>query len=206
MHWRYRKLKYDILIPPLGKHVFKLSEQEAAAYFDWYMEKIPERVAYVSKVCAKELRIPEEKLDRSPESLLLLWKWFRKRARTERIPGEKQDKRQPKELWKPNRQLTLETEYILRDIGMYLGETFRKNDPQLYWTYYTKPRRDFFVNHPLLKGFVDRSFGKTFEPIHMARVQASKLLRKKSKDTDLLNIYQIWMEKTDRDEIPTNFA
>lgn len=68
-----------------------------------------------------------------------------------------------------------------------------------YWTYYTKPRRDFFVNHPLLKGFVDRTFGHpfeaVFEPIHMAHVQAAKILSKKSTDADLLNIYKIWAEK-----------
>ena len=148
MHWRFRKLKYDILIPKLGKNIFLLNDKEAEEYFQWYMEKVPERVAYISQVCAKDLRIPVERMDCSPESLLLLWKWFRRRARTERvIPDKKEDraKKQPKELWNNTHQLTLETEYILRDIGMYLGETFRKNHPQIYWTYYTKPRRDFFV-------------------------------------------------------------
>ena len=29
MHWRFRKLKYDILIPKLGKNIFQLSEKEA---------------------------------------------------------------------------------------------------------------------------------------------------------------------------------
>ena len=49
----------------------------------------------------------------------------------------------PDELFANKRQLTLETEYIIRDIGMYLGETFRKNLPCIFWTYYTKPTRDF---------------------------------------------------------------
>lgn len=134
---------------------------------------------------------------------MLLWKWFRQRARTERIirtDAEKSSKVFPDSIWKNERQLTLETEYILRDIGMYLGETFRKHHPSIYWTYYTKPRRDFFVNHPLLKGFVDTTFGHPFEacfePIHMAGVQASKILKNTSQDTDLLRIYNIWAEKT----------
>lgn len=197
MHWRFRKLKYDILIPKLEKNIFQLNEQEAAEYFDWYMQMVPERVAYVSQVCAKELHIPVEKMDCSPDSLLLLWKWFRKRAKIERVPKQERKK---DSFWKDNRQLTLETEYILRDIGMYFGETFRKNHSDIYWTYYTKPKRDFFVNHPLLKGFVDTTFGypfeACFEPIHMAGVQASKLLRNASTDQDLLNIYKIWSEKT----------
>ena len=202
MHWRFRKLTYDILIPKLDKNIFQLNEKETADYFAWFMERVPERVAYVSKVCAKELRIPEEKMDLSPESLVLLWKWFRKRAKTEPAVYSEQDKagmKFPANIWNDEKQLTLETEYILRDIGMYFGETFRKNYPHIYWTYYTKPRRDFFVNHPLLKGFVDMTTGTpfeaVFEPIHMAGVQASKILKKASQDTDLLRIYKIWEEK-----------
>lgn len=186
MFWRFKKRKYDILVPKLDKSIFQLNEAEAAAYFDWFMEMVPQRVAYVSKVCAAELRIPEERMDCSPESLVLLWKWFLRRANTE--PDQS-----------AGRKLTLETEYILRDIGMYLGETFRKNHPNIYWTYYTKPSRDFFVNHPLLKGFIDMTSGKPFhacfEPIHMARIQAVKILKKEAAKTDLLHIYNIWAEK-----------
>ena len=36
MFWQFRKLTYDILIPPLGKSIYQLSEQEAADYFAWF--------------------------------------------------------------------------------------------------------------------------------------------------------------------------
>lgn len=202
MHWRYKKLKYEILIPQLDKNIFQLNEEEASDYFAWFMERIPERVSYISKVCATELNIPEEMMNCSPESLVLLWKWFLRRAKTEPVlqsETEAERKRFRNSILKSEQQLTLETEYILRDIGMYLGETFRKNNPTIYWTYYTKPRRDFFVNHPLLKGFIDRTFDKpfeaSFEPIHMAHVQAVKIMKKTSRETDLLNIYNIWAQK-----------
>lgn len=202
MHWRFKKINYDILIPQLGKNIFQLNEKEAEEYFRWFLDKIPERVAYVSHICAMELGISEDRMDCSPDSLLLLWKWFRRRAKTEPVVRTIEEKRRnsfPDNIWNNERQLTLETEYILRDIGMYLGETFRKNNSAVYWTYYTKPRRDFFVNHPLLKGFIDRTFDTpfeaSFEPIHMAGVQAAKIISNKSSDSDLLNIYKIWAEK-----------
>ena len=204
MNWHPRKLTYDILIPKLEKNIFSLSEKETAEYFSWYVEQIPERVAYVSKVCARELRIPLEKMDCSPESLLLLWKWFRRRAKTEHVPMQTKQKNKYNNsiltnIWNNPRQLTLETEYILRDIGMYLGETFRENHSNIYWTYYTKPRRDFFVNHPLLQGFAEIVNGEpvpiSFEPIHMAGVQAAKLLDNSSRDADLYNLYQWWAER-----------
>lgn len=203
MQWHFKQLTYDILIPKLGKSIFKLTEEEAAAYFEWYMEQVPQRVSYVSQVCAKELHIPVERMDCSPESLLLLWKWFRKRAKTEPAILSEEEKKHPayaNGMFHNTRQLTLETEYIIRDIGMYLGETIRKNHPQIYWAYNTKPKRSMFVNHPLLKGFVDMTTGvpfqAEFEPIHMAGVQASKILLHKSRETDLYDIYIIWSQKT----------
>ena len=202
MHWHFRKLTYDILVPNLEKSIFKLNEDETSAYFEWFMNQVPQRVAYVSKVCAKELRIPLDYMDCSPKSLLLLWKWFRRRARTESVilaSTNTKHPNYPNGTFCKNRQLTLETEYIIRDVGMYLGETFRKNHPQIYWTYYTKPKRSFFVNHPLLRGFVDMTtgipFNAEFEPIHMTGIQARKLLNNKSKDTDLFDIYTIWSNK-----------
>lgn len=203
MKWHFGKLNYDTLVPQLDKSIFKLSEKEAATYFEWFVEQVPRRVAYVSAVCAKELRVPVERLDFSPESLLLIWKWFRKKAKTEPVTLTEEEKNHSafnNGMFKNDRQLTLETEYIIRDIGMYLAETFRKNHPQIYWTYYTKPKRSFFVNHPLLKGFVDMTtgvpFNAEFEPIHMAGIQARKILSGKSKDTDLFDIYTIWSNKT----------
>ncbi len=202
MRWHIRKLTYDVLVPNLKKSIFKLSEEEAAIYFEWFMEQVPQRVAYISQKCADELRVSADCIDCSPESLLLLWKWFRKRAKTETViisEGEKSQPAYANGMLCNKHQLTLETEYIIRDIGMYLGETFRKNHPQIYWTYYTKPKRSFFVNHPLLKGFVDMTtgvpFDAEFEPIHMAGIQARKILNGKSKDADLFDIYAIWADK-----------
>lgn len=191
----FPKAHYEYLVPQLGKGIYQMNAEEAAAYFETFTEKIPERVSYVSRICAKELRVPKSRLDCSPDSLLPLWKWFRRRAKTEPIPSAEAEN--------SVRQLTPETEYILRDIGMYLGETLRKNLPGIYWTYHTEPCNDFFQNHPLLKGFVDRTTGTPcpvcFEPIHMARVQASKILTGKSGDEDLRKLYNIWAEKTELD-------
>jgi hypothetical protein len=202
MHWYCKKLNYDILIPKLDKNIYELTEKEAALYFEWFMAMLPERVAYVSNICTMELGISADKLDCSPESLLLLWRWFLRRANTETVTyteKNKDYKNFPSRIWKNERKLTLETEYILRDVGMYLGETFRNHNPNLYWTYYTQPRRDFFVNHPLLKGFVERAFGQpfeaSFEPIHMAGVQAAKIMNKTAKEVDLFNLYNMWVQK-----------
>lgn len=190
MLFPFRTRKYQYLSLPFDKSIYDLTPQETADYFDWYMKMLPERVAYVSGICARELGVSADKLDCSPESLILLWKWFRRRARKQLSPTPSNPKQ---------KVLTPETELLLRDVGMYLGETLRKNVPDLTWTYYTEPRNDFFANHPLLTGFVDTTSGKpfhaVFEPIHMAGVQACKLLRWESSNYDLYNLYCLWAEK-----------
>lgn len=201
MRWHSKKINYDILIPKLGKHIYQLNETEAASYFKWFVENIPKRTNYISCVCATELGISNEKMDFTPGSLVLLWKWFLKRAKTEVVITENGGTKNFLDSIRTNkRQLTLETEYIIRDIGMYLGETFRRNNSNIYWTYYTKPRRDFFVNSPLLKGFVDNTFGKPFdacfEPVHMTHIQAIKILKGTAKNTDLFDLYHLWANKT----------
>ena len=206
-HWHPQEFTYDILIPKLDKSIFALTEEEAEAYFQWFMERVPERVAYVSKVCASELGISEDRLDCSPESLVLLWRWFIQRGKTETVP-EPEDRQlkntQKSAMARIERQLTLETEYIIRDIGMYFGETLRKNNPSLYWTYYTTPTTDFYQNHPLLMGFISRKgesvFKMPFEPIHMAHVQGVNLLDNSAKETDLLKVYNFWTSRFISDE------
>ena len=188
MFFLRKRVDYQYLVLELGKSIYALPPAEAAEYFDWYMAKLPERVAYVAKVCAMELHIPDSQMDCSPESLVPLWRWFRNRIKVIPSPNDPKQK-----------LLTTETELLLLDVGMYLGETLRLNVPGLRWTYYTAPRNDMFCNHPLLKGFVDISSGKpfyaVFEPIHMAGIQARKELRHASSNYDLLRLYECWARK-----------
>lgn len=203
MFWREKKTEYDILVPPLSKPVNQFTEAEAQAYFEWYIEKIEERVNYLSSYTKLNL-------DYSPNSLVRLWGWFLKNAKIETTPKARLADLE-KELTTSGspftndvlnenaRQLSLETEYIIRDIGMYWGEVFVKNHSSVYWGFYTTPKKDSFVNHPLLLGFPNEIFpdrdGPPFEPIHMAKVQASKLLRRTASPNDLLQIHRVWERK-----------
>ncbi len=49
------------------------------------------------------------------------------------------------------RRFSLITAYIMRDIGMHLGEVFVKNYSNISWGFYTKPKSDFFVNQPVFE-------------------------------------------------------
>ena len=212
MLWKKRSLTYEICVPPLNKSNFDMTPEDAEAYFQWFLACLPERVGYVSTIAAKERGIPKESLDLSPDSLLPLWAWFLSRAKIEKTPrfAFRALKREysclPTEFRKTmldgsREHFSLETEFILRDIGMYLGEVFVKNTPGISWGWYDRPEgeRDRFVNTPLLLGFEDPSFTPPFqlefEPIHMARVQAASLFCGDEEDDALYRLYTLWADR-----------
>ena len=124
--WQIKPLTYDICIPPLKSNLYEMNDEEAQACFDWYMSVLPERIKYVSETAAHKLGCSVETFDLTPESLIPLWEWFLSVA--EKEPASIQH-----EVIRSDYQLSLQTEYILRDIGMYLGEAFVKNHSSLHW-------------------------------------------------------------------------
>lgn len=181
--WQRKNLSYDICIPPIDKPFSLLSSIEAKNYFDWYISKIPERISYLSGEISKAMKKDLDLIDFSPDSLEIIWRWFLGEAHTETSASNVL-------------QLDMQTEYIIRDIGMYVGELFNSRYTGINWSYYETPKTDFFVNRPVLIGFKDKSvfppFCTVFEPIYMVRVQACKILLNRQKKDDLLNLYNKW--------------
>ena len=198
-------IKYDLLVPPLGLDFVKMTPKQSKENFDWFMQKITERTMYLINRCSKDIKASPDELKFSPETLKIIWRWFLKTARMEKTPNDEleQMKKQFAHLGESfinKEKFTVVTEYIIRDIGMYLGQVFTVNYKNIYWDYYTKPKNDFFVNRPQLFGFVDNNynppFKPTFEPIHMTGVQAAKLFDNTHKETDLYDIFMKWKEWT----------
>ena len=207
-----RKLnqKYDVCIPPLYKPFHELTHEETEAFYQWHMSHLRERIDYLSSFVSHAMGIRRETINLSPQSLIPVWEWFLSVIKTERTPPERL-----KELEKEysshsiyfiqylmdqsKDQYTIETELILRDIGMYFGEVFVKNEPCIHWSYYEKPKSDFFVNMPVLLGFEDSSysppFKMEFEPVHMAKVQAANIWDGSQKKEDLYNLYTKWSNR-----------
>lgn len=204
MH-RKKKKEYQIAIPPLEKTISELSSEEANAFFDWYMEQLPVRIRYLSQFCNQQ---SNNVLDLSPKSLVPLWNWFLSIA--EKEPTSRREleylARQYSKcpllkdymLNQSKEKFSLQTEMVLRDIGMYLGAVFVKNNPSIRWGHYEVPKTDFFVNTPLLQGFVDTKFvppfSMVFEPIHMAGVQAANIWDNTQSKDDLLCLYNKWLK------------
>ena len=196
-------VQYDLLIPPDGIHYSEMTPSVAKRSFEWFVSKIPERMAYFRSRCAHDLKIPIDRLDYSEESLLLVWKWFLRTARTEKTP---EDLLAPMiegakifgESYINWRQRTPVTIFIERDIAMYVGECFLAQSSKLYWSYRKKPKNDIILHQPTIEGLCEvhegKVYPKRFAPIHMVGVQAGRILLGNQNDSDLYRIFQIWKE------------
>lgn len=206
----FKDIPYDFLVSPYGYHFRDMTPAQANGSFSWFMEHIPERVQYLRTRCAKDLDIAAALLDYAPESLVLIWRWFLKSARTQKTPKEELAKMEEGakvfgQSFINRTQFTVATLYMLLDIGMYLGQCFVKNYPALTWAYYTKPKTDVYVNQPVISGFQVTYRGQqgpiSFPPLHMARTQAGKLFAHTQDEQDLFNLFEYW-----RNYVPPNGA
>ena len=193
-----KDVEYDLLVPPFGADYYSMTPKQAKENFEWFISKIPERVEYLRNRISKDLKISVEELDFSPESLKIVWKWFLKTARVEKTPKEQVAEMEKQwghlgEHWIQREQLTVATQFIVRDIGMYLGEVFIRNYPRIItWGYFVKPKSNVNAKKPLLYGFFDKSsnppFSIPFDPILSIEQQAQKIISMSGKDIDLLDL------------------
>ena len=146
MYWHKKKLDYNILIPPLNKPFKKFTQKEAENYFIWHQNQLKPRIEYLQNYACVDLNY-------SVDSINNIWDWFLKIAEIEKTPKIKinelknQLKNQPKEiiedvLNEQSKQFSLETEYIIRDIAMYFGEVYVRNNASITWGYHTDVKLD----------------------------------------------------------------
>lgn len=203
-HFRFaRDVPYDILVPPLGLDYYNMTPRQASENFHWFLDHIPERMDYFRARCAQDLSVPLEQLNYQPESLLPVWQWFLKTAKTERTSKEvyKSMISQIKlfgEDYVPPRQFTVATQFILRDVGIYLAQCLLSNYPQLRWYYFTKPKSNVSAKRPLLVGFrVPAPNGNGTvdyfcDPIVTAESCAVDILTSKQTKSDLYQKFLYW--------------
>lgn len=200
MYWQKKKLNYDILVPPLNKPFKNFTQKEAENYFTWYKSQLIPRIEYLQKYSGVDLNY-------SVDSLNNIWEWFLEIAEIEKTPKVKikevrdRLKNHPKEiiediLDEQSKQFSLETEYIIRDIAMYFGEVYVRNNSSITWGYHTDTKVDSFANMPLLVGFEDRDFVPPFkahfEPVFMIHGVACNLFDGDQSKEDLLVLYNKW--------------
>ena len=196
-----KDVEYDLLVPPYGQDYYLMTPKQVKDNFEWFISKIPERVDYLINRCAKDLKVSVDEFDYSPESLKLIWRWFLKTAKIEKVPKDQLDEmvKQWGHLGKESKminyeQLTVATQFITRDIGMYLGEVFTRKYPGIItWGYFMKPKSEVSAKRPVLLGFyyerIDPQYSMPLDPIGAVEGIAGNLFDRAQNELDLHNLY-----------------
>ena len=148
--------------------------------------------------------------DKTPDSLLVLGKWFSQNVATMERP-EEEKKAKAEELARlsdklrpmyevPDWVLTERTFSLITDIGMYLGETFQANYSVIKWDLFIKTK--LWADHqwPVLRGF-----GRTdiCNPLGLVHVLALGLVDGTRKAGGLHELYNIWVHHIDDNQPKT---
>lgn len=188
---------YEALVPPFALEYDTWSPEKAEEYLIWYKAHIPERVKYLSQKAA--VQITEERI--APDTLKDIWAWFFRNAEIEKVPQKEHEKQRAffarfGSRFFAETRYSVRSEYILRDIAMYLSAVFTTNNPTIHWDIIRKPKRHVNYHQPVLKGFLDTRHGKPFEsffqPDQMVSVQAVRFREGTGAPEDLLNLYRLW--------------
>ena len=202
-----KKMKdYSPLIVPLSKPIEELTIAEAKKYNEWFVQNIDSRVDYLITKVAVHFGLQKTDLIYTTDSLFYIWKWFLEIGEISKTKKNiLRDLRknllgQPKSfinhiINQNKTEFSIYTQYVLRDIGMYLGAMIRENFPQIKWSYKTSPKNYVDVNHPILIGFIDdnpeypKPFYPDFEPIEAVECLALNLFDGTQNQEDLINLY-----------------
>ncbi len=177
---------------------FELTPKQAGEYFKWFKSEIPYRLELLWEYIQGDF--PEIRIGNfSPESLVLLWKWFETKIEQVPMSGkeiEYQVAKYPQwiedEIRKESTKYTDITLSLALDIAIYLGEMIVKNYPYLYWGYRTKPKNEFSANRPVILRL--KSKRQYFDPSRIVFVNMIKSC-KKHEERSLYDLYRYWEDE-----------
>ncbi len=196
-------IEYEYMVSPFDefKDFEEMKKKEAGEYFNWYVNEIYNRINYLDEYIKKDTNSNVSFLDYTPESLMSLWDWFQTKITfvektQEEIECEAEEF--PKELqyiaYENTQKISIQTLGITTDVANYFAEVIRKNNPSVYWGYFTKPKNQMSVNEPVLLGFGRKG---VLNPRLITHNCVWKSLDSKN-ERMLYDLYYVWLEYIDK--------
>ena len=132
-------MEYKAMIPPFEIVRFEeMNKKQTNQYFDWFCETKEERLRKLQEFINRYTN--EVLLDKSPESLIKLWRWFQQNIEVEeKTESEIQDELNARPDWmrkhvlENTKKFSIQTRRIAFDISIYLGEVLIKSNPTIHW-------------------------------------------------------------------------
>ena len=221
---------YEPIIYEEKIKLYNCSINKAHEYYEWYIKNSQDRINYICEKASKDTSIPRELFDVSPESLVLLWRWF---AKITDINTENKSylSRKDKDLIKENPvkffkpyikcernvgEINPIISYILTDISMYFAAVVQGYHCTLKLKLGASWSMPNIRNYPVLTGFVlneqqklkceNKKLALKMNPYQMCALAARNLLFgiTPSYETDLLKMYNICCRYIDEEYLIDN--
>lgn len=182
---------YEIIAPPFSLQFRELPKKELKAYFQWFLEVLPERLDILILAVKSTKGFEHWISDYSNESLNDLGEWFvqhvetRKRTHNEMMEI-KNNLSFPIDV--PDNELTNRTFSLAFDVSMYVSQVFLKNYPELKWSQEFGSKNNADYGQPVLGGFGSR----LFNPVRMLVTFSYGAADKENLGKDLRELYEVW--------------
>ena len=148
---------YRAIRPPFSTPFAEMTAREARAFFEWFVSEIPSRLSELRHALDQNggEGVP---LDLTAESLEPLGRWLDGHVTMEpedeaRLATARASIPSFIAAWIPDRRVTEETLSLCMDIAIYFGETMRRSNPGVEWSYVRKPKRAGDIHQPVLTPF-----------------------------------------------------
>ena len=167
-----------------------MNKKQAEQYFNWFLETKEQRIKNLQEYINSETE--EIVLDKSPESLIGLWRWFETKIILEKKKDEEiyEELRLSPEWMRENilndvYKLSILTMTLVHDISVYYGDVVIENNTQIRWGYLSRPKKLDGINAPRLLGFKADMSVYTYRQVEVC---ARKSIDEKNENR-LINLY-----------------
>jgi hypothetical protein len=182
---------YQVIQLPLRPAFRELSVRDIRRYFNWFLSEIPNRISILERTVVCVFPDAMWTADFTRESLVTLGAFFEtcveQRPRSdEEISAIVRQSKYPIEI--PTYELTDATFSLAMDIGMYLGEMFRRSSTaQLDWGVELKGKRSANYGRPAII-----REGLVINPVWLMIVLAYGIAGHGTSGGRLIEIFDFW--------------
>ncbi len=189
------KIEYsEFLYPDYFTGFENLKGKDIKRCYEWYISQSVTRIAELEKYYLSNSK-GHAKFDYTPESLIPLWKWFK--LKIEMVPRPKEDIEKDRnnatnyfKEYIPTMEFSKLTKSLILDISYYFAEIMIRNNSNINWGFFTKPKNRASVNSPVLLGF---KFDMDLDP-RLIITNCAYPSEKGINERQLLETYYVWLE------------
>ena len=184
-------MTYAIIQPPFTLEFNKMSKKELEAYRIWFHKIMPERLTELTNAVKGTPGYENWKPFLTPESLVVLGRWFEGQVKTRKRTFEEMEEIRSKLTFPidiSENELTNRTFSLAVDIGMYFAQVILKNVPGSRWDQILKDKRYADYGQPVIVG----SGMVPLNPVRVIVTTAYAISGKKP--AGLRELYDIWVK------------